>query len=83
LRPAKTKSLQDLISKKTFTKIGLVLKVKALSSNPNTAKKKRKKEIQEGAWWVQVESAGRERESASLSQVLLKIMLIYGKGGTR
>jgi hypothetical protein len=44
-KPAWTNSSQDTISKKPFTKIGLVewLKVKALSSSPSTAKKQKGK----------------------------------------
>jgi hypothetical protein len=40
LKPAQANSSQDPILKKFITEIGLVewLKVKALSSNPNTAK---------------------------------------------
>jgi hypothetical protein len=47
LKPAWANSLPDPISKKTITKIGLVvwLKVKALCSNPRTTKKKKKKSI--------------------------------------
>jgi hypothetical protein len=43
-KPAWANSLQDPISKKPFTKKGLVewLKVKALSSNPSTTKKQNK-----------------------------------------
>jgi hypothetical protein len=43
--PAQANSLRDPISKKTFTKKGLVewLKVYALSSNPSTAKRKGRK----------------------------------------
>jgi hypothetical protein len=43
-KPAQANSLLDPISKKPFTKIGLVewLKVKALSSNSSTAKKNKK-----------------------------------------
>jgi hypothetical protein len=42
--PAWAKSSQEPISKKPFTKIGLVewLKVKAPSSSPSTSKKKKK-----------------------------------------
>jgi hypothetical protein len=42
LKPTQTNSLQDLISRKPFTKIGLVewLKVKALSSSPSIEEKK-------------------------------------------
>jgi hypothetical protein len=42
LKPAQENNLQDPISKKPFTKIGLVewLKGKALSSSPSTGKKK-------------------------------------------
>jgi hypothetical protein len=49
-KPAQAKSSQDPISKKTFTKIGLVewLKVKALSSSSSTAKKKRKRKKEGG-----------------------------------
>jgi hypothetical protein len=45
-KPAQTNSSQKPISRQSFTKIGLVerLKVEALSSSPSTAKKKRKKE---------------------------------------
>jgi hypothetical protein len=49
LKPAQANSSQDPISKKSFTKIGLVerLKMKALSSSPSTAKKRKKrKQIQ-------------------------------------
>jgi hypothetical protein len=44
-KPAQANSSQDHIWKKPITKKGLVewLKVKALSSGPNTAKKKKKK----------------------------------------
>jgi hypothetical protein len=44
-KPAWANSSQDPISKKPITKTGLVewLKGKALSSSPNTAKKKKKK----------------------------------------
>jgi hypothetical protein len=44
MKPARANSLRDPISKKPFTKIGLVewLKVKALSSSPSTKKKKKK-----------------------------------------
>jgi hypothetical protein len=43
LKPAQTNSSGDPISKKPFTKIGLVelLKVKALSSSPSTEKNKK------------------------------------------
>jgi hypothetical protein len=43
LKPAQANSSPDPISKKSFTKIGLVewLKVKALSSSPSTRKKKK------------------------------------------
>jgi hypothetical protein len=43
LKPAQANSSQDPISKKPFTKIGLVewLEVKVLSSSPSTAKKKK------------------------------------------
>jgi hypothetical protein len=43
-KPAQANSSQDPISKKPFTKKGLVewLKVKVLSSNPSTAKKKKR-----------------------------------------
>jgi hypothetical protein len=43
LEPAQANSTQDLISKKPITKKGLVqwLKVKALSSKPRTAKRKK------------------------------------------
>jgi hypothetical protein len=45
LKSVQTNSSQDPISKKPITKIGLVewLKVKALSSNPSTEKKKERK----------------------------------------
>jgi hypothetical protein len=45
LKPAWANSSRDAITKKPFTKIGLVewLKVNALSSSPSTAKKKKKK----------------------------------------
>jgi hypothetical protein len=48
-KPARANSSRDPISKKTFTKIGLVewLKVKALSSNTSTAKKKKKERKKE------------------------------------
>jgi hypothetical protein len=44
LKPAWANSSRDPISKKPITKIGLVewLKMKALSSNPSTTKKKKK-----------------------------------------
>jgi hypothetical protein len=44
-KPARTNSSGDPISKKPITKTGLSewLKLKALSSNPSTAKKKKKK----------------------------------------
>jgi hypothetical protein len=47
-KPAWTNSSQDPISKKSFTKRGLVewLKVEALSSSTSTAKKKEKKKTQ-------------------------------------
>jgi hypothetical protein len=35
------------------------------------------RETQEGAWWVLMETEGRQH--ALLSQVLLKLMIIYGK----
>jgi hypothetical protein len=38
----------------------------------------REREIQRGAWWAQVESGSRER--CFLSQILLKLTLIYEKG---
>jgi hypothetical protein len=46
LKPAWANSSQDPISKKSFTKIRLVewLKVKALNSNPSTAKKEKKQD---------------------------------------
>jgi hypothetical protein len=45
LKPARANSSPDPISKKLFTEIGLVewFKVKALSSSPNTTKKKGKR----------------------------------------
>jgi hypothetical protein len=45
-KSAQANSSRDPISKKPFTKIGLVewLKVKALSSSPNTTKKKKKEQ---------------------------------------
>jgi hypothetical protein len=44
LKPVQANSLRDPISNKPITKIGLVewLKMKALSSSPSTAKKKKK-----------------------------------------
>jgi hypothetical protein len=38
------------------------------------------RELQQGAWWDQVE--GGSRESLSLFHVFLKLMLTYGKGRT-
>jgi hypothetical protein len=62
-KPAQAKSSQDPISKKTFTKIGLVewLKVKALSSSSSTAKKKEKeKRKEEGRGQKKGGKGGRE-----------------------
>jgi hypothetical protein len=44
-KPARANSVQDPISKKPFTKIGLLewLRVKVLSSSPSSTKKKKKK----------------------------------------
>jgi hypothetical protein len=39
-------------------------------------------ELQKGEWWDQLEAGSRERVSLSLFQVLLKLMLAYGKGRT-
>jgi hypothetical protein len=39
------------------------------------------RELQNGSWWEQVEAGSRAR-CVSLFQVLLKFMLIYGKGRT-